>query len=87
MSCSRKEIDEIGGVATWIRGLVFAWRAFLIVKPNEKLGLYGLVAGSGYDIFHKLNRYKNPAPGAILDLARASKGHFGPKSDSGGPRL
>ena len=32
-------------MAVRIDGLGFAWRAFLMVKPKEKLGFYSFVAG------------------------------------------
>ena len=46
----------------WIDGLGFAWRAFLMVKPNEKLAFYSFVAGSEYNIFLVLKVAPEMAP-------------------------
>ena len=49
-------------------------------NPRVRMGIVWPAAGGKQDIFHKMKRYKIHTSGTILNLARASKGHFEPKS-------
>ena len=66
-------------MAVRIPTLGFAWKAFLMVKPKEKLGFYGLVAGSEQDIFLVLTVAPEMAPGVRFQLRKWPKVPFGAK--------